>query len=138
MNAIEAARELGKAIQADERYRAYLEAKEANDRDEQLQVLIHDFNRKRGLMQVEMQKPESEKDAGQLQKLNKEMQDSYGNVMKNANMANFVVVKTAFDQLLEDVNTIIALCCEGDDPETCDPRESGGCSGSCSTCGGCG
>ncbi len=137
MDAIQAARELGKAIQADERCRAYFEAKEANDRDAELQVLINDFNRKRQLMQIEMQKPEEEKNSEQLQKLNKEMQESYGNVMKNANMANFVIVKGAFDQLLEEVNTIISLCCEGEDPDTCDPH-SGGCSGSCSTCGGCG
>lgn len=137
MNAIQAARELGKAIQADERFRDYVEAKEANDQDAELQVLINDFTKKRQLMQIEMQKPEEEKNSEQLQKLNKEMQDSYGNVMKNANMANFVVVKSAFDQLLEEVNTIISLCCEGEDPDTCDPN-GGGCSGSCSTCGGCG
>lgn len=137
MDAIQAARELGRAIQADERYRAYLEAKAANDADAELQVLINDFTKKRQLLQIEMQKPDEEKSSELLQRLNKEMQDSYGNVMKNANMANFAVVKSAFDQFLEDVNTIISLCCEGEDPDTCDPR-GGGCGGSCATCGGCG
>lgn len=135
MDAIKAARELGKAIQADERYVAYTKAKEANDADAKLQVLINDFNRKRQLMQIEMQKPEEEKNSETLQKMNKEMQDSYGEVMKNPNMANFVIIKGALDQLLEEVNTIISLCCEGEDPDTCEPS---GCTGSCATCGGCG
>ena len=40
MDAIKAARELGKAIQADPRYKDYVAAKEANDADEELQKLI--------------------------------------------------------------------------------------------------
>ena len=83
-----------------------------------------------------MQKPDAEKDSEKLQKLNREMQECYGNVMKNVNMANFVVVKGALDKLLEDVNMIISMCCEGEDPDTCEPMAHG-CSGSCSTCGGC-
>ena len=37
MDAIQAVRELGKAIQADERYIEYAKAKKANDEDEELQ-----------------------------------------------------------------------------------------------------
>ena len=40
MDAIKAARELGKAIQADERYVRYNEAMKANDADMELQELI--------------------------------------------------------------------------------------------------
>ena len=47
MDAIKAARELGKAIQNDERYKAYIEAKKANDADDELQQLIGEFNLKR-------------------------------------------------------------------------------------------
>jgi len=136
MDAIKAARELGKAIQADERFKAYAEAKAANDNDAELQKLIGEFNLKRQNVQYEMQKPDAEKDSEKLQKLNREMQECYGNVMKNVNMANFVVVKGALDKLLEDVNMIISMCCEGEDPDTCEPMAHG-CSGSCSTCGGC-
>lgn len=136
MDAIKAARELGKAIQADPRYKEYVEAKEANDKDEELQKLIGEFNLKRQNVQLEMQKPESEKDEEKLRKYNKEMQDCYADVMKNVNMANFAIVKNALDQLLNEVNMIIAMCCEGEDPDTCEPHSSG-CSGSCSTCGGC-
>ncbi|MBO5266121.1 MAG: YlbF family regulator [Ruminiclostridium sp.] len=136
MDAIKAARELGKAIQADPRYVDYVAAKTANDNDEELQNLIGEFNLKRQNIQYEMQKPESEKDAEKLQKLNAEMQECYGKVMGNVNMANFVIVKNALDKLLEDVNMIISMCCEGEDPDTCEPAAHA-CSGSCATCGGC-
>ncbi len=134
MDAIKAARELGKAIQADERYKAYIEAKEANDKDEALQNLIGEFNLKRQNMQLEMQKNPEEQDKDKLQTMNKELQKAYEQVMGNANMANFAVVKSALDELLQEVNTIIGMCCEGADPDTCEPHK---CTSDCSTCGGC-
>ncbi len=138
MDAITAARELGKAIQADPRYKDYVAAKAANDADEGLQKLISDFSAKRQRLSVEMSKEPDEQDGEKIRLMNKEMQDSYGEVMKNVNMANFAVVKNALDMLLNEVNMIISMSCEGEDPETCDPHASHGCSGSCSTCGGCG
>ena len=44
MDVITLARELGKAIQADERYAAYNAAKKVNDDDEKLQQQIGEFN----------------------------------------------------------------------------------------------
>ena len=138
MDAILAARELGKAIQADQRYKDYVAAKAANDADETLQGLISDFSAKRQAYAMEMQKPEEEQDAEKIRIMNKEMQDAYGEVMKNVNMANFAIVKNALDMLLNEVNMIISMSCEGEDPATCDPHAAHGCGGSCATCGGCG
>ena len=47
-----------------------------------------------------------------------------------------MVAMTDMDKLLNEVNGIIALCCDGEDPDTCEVS-MGGCTGSCSTCGGC-
>lgn len=138
MDAIQAARELGKAIQADQRYKDYVAAKEANDADEGLQKLISDFSAKRQALAAEMQKPQEEQDGEKIRLMNKDMQDAYGDVMKNVNMANFAIVKNALDMLLNEVNMIISMSCEGEDPATCDPHAAHGCTGSCSTCGGCG
>lgn len=134
MDAIKAARELGKAIQADQRYKDYVVAKEANDKDEELQKLIGEFNLKRQALQLEMQK-EGEADQEKLDRLNKELQDSYAAVMGNVNMANFAIIKNALDNLLNEVNMIISLCCEGEDPDTCTAQAS--CGGNCSGCSGC-
>ena len=75
MDAISMARELGKQIQADERYKAYHTARELNDKDESLQKLIADFNEKRMELSGEMAKPD--KDTEKLQKLDGEIKKHY-------------------------------------------------------------
>ena len=136
MDAIKAARELGKAIQADERYVRYNEAMKANDADMELQELIGEFNLARQNVALEMSKSKEEQNKEKLDKQNKEMQRLYTLVMQNEHMADFTIAKADMDKLLQEVNGIIALCCDGEDPDTCEVR-SGGCTGSCSTCGGC-
>ena len=60
MDAIQAVRELGKAIQADERYIEYARAKKVNDEDAELQNLIGEFNLIRQNASMEYNKPEEE------------------------------------------------------------------------------
>ncbi len=135
MDVIKAARELGRAIQNDERYKGYIEAKQENDKDEALQQLIGEFNLKRENMQLEMDKPEGVRDNAKLERFNNELQECYERVMGNANMANFAVMKNALDNLLQEVQGIISLCCDGEDPDTCQVQHN--CTSDCSTCGGC-
>lgn len=134
MDVIKATRELGKAIQADQRFIQYNEARIANDNDKELQDLIGEFNLKRQQLSLEMSKAEEEQDKDKVAEGNKEMQRLYTLVMQNENMANFTVSKQDMDKLLQEVNAIIGLCCDGEDPDTCEPQS---CSGSCSSCGGC-
>ncbi len=136
MDVISTTRELGKQIQADERYKAYHEAKDANDKDETLQKLIGDFNTKRMELNTEMSK--TEKDTDRLQALDGEIKTLYADIMKNENMTKFNNAKEAMDELLSQVNFIITAAANGEDPETC-PTEMphSSCGGSCSTCGGC-
>lgn len=136
MDAIKAARELGKAIQADERYVRYNEAMKANDADMELQELIGEFNLARQNVALEMSKSKEEQNKEKLDTQNKEMQRLYTLVMQNEHMADFTMAKADMDKLLHEINGIIALCCDGEDPDTCEVQV-GGCSGSCSTCGGC-
>jgi len=135
MDAISMARELGKQIQADERYKAYHTARELNDKDEALQKLIADFNEKRMELSGEMAKPD--KDTDKLQQLDGEIKTLYGNIMKNENMTAFNNAKEAMDELLSQVNFIITASANGEDPETCPTEMPHSCGGSCATCGGC-
>ena len=128
MDAIQAVRELGKAIQEDERYIEYAKAKKANDEDTELQNLIGEFNLIRQNAAMEYNKPEEEQDKEKLQKLNADMQEAYEKVMTNENMALFTVTKQGMDDLMN----------QGADPMTCPTTQSSGCTGSCATCGGCG
>ncbi|MBR1459285.1 MAG: YlbF family regulator, partial [Oscillospiraceae bacterium] len=58
MNVLELARQLGHAIQQDDRYIAYTLAKQANDEDEALQNLIQAFELKRMELQMALGKEE--------------------------------------------------------------------------------
>ena len=75
MTVIEMARELGKALQEDERYKKYQEAKIKNDKDVELQNMIGDFNVKRMQLNQEMQK--KEKDADAMKRLDAELKEVY-------------------------------------------------------------
>ena len=135
MTVIEAARALGKTVQADERYIAYAKAKEANDNDSELQNLIGEFNLIRQNVALESDKGNSEK----VKELTVKMQEAYEKVMSNENMALFTVAKQGMDKLMSEINTILTYSVEGMDPETCPSAPPASeCSGSCSTCGGCG
>ena len=52
MDVIKTARELGKAIQADERFIRYAKARLANDNDTELQNAIGNFNIKRMELEI--------------------------------------------------------------------------------------
>ncbi len=134
MDIIEMTRELGKLIQADERYKAYIDAKEKNDKDDELQKLINDFSSKRYELNMEMSK--TDKDADKLKELDGVIKNIYGEIMVNPNMVAFNAAKNAMDGMLAEINNIITASANGEDPETC-PSQPSGCSGSCSTCGGC-
>ena len=137
MTVIEAARALGKVVQADERYIAYVNAKEANDKDEELQKLIGEFNLIRQNVALENEKEEA--DAEKVKELTVKMQAAYEKVMTNENMALFTVAKQGMDKLMSEINTILTYSVEGMDPETCPSAPpSAECSGSCAGCKGCG
>ena len=134
MNAVEIARQLGAAIQADERYAAYVAAKSANDADEKLQTQIGEFNLIR--MSLERELSGEEKSDERVREYNEKLRNLYGEIMKSETMTRYNEAKTALDELVNDVNMIITMSLEGADPATCDPHAAG-CTGSCATCGGC-
>ena len=138
MDAIEVTRQLGKAIQADERYIAYVEAKKKNDEDAALRELIGEFNLIRQNLNMETSKPEEEQDAEKVKELTVKMHTAYNAVMTNENMADFTMAKAGMDKLMNQINTILTYSMEGMDPETCPSEVPASCSGSCSSCGGCG
>lgn len=134
MDVIELTRELGKAIQQDDRYIAYNLAKQVNDNDSELQADIERFSQLRDDLNKAM--CEENKDGDKLQKIDEELKAVYQKIMSNKNMLVFNAAQQVLEGLINNVNQIISLCANGEDPDTCQP--STGCTGSCSTCGGCG
>lgn len=135
MDIIEKARELGKLIQQEESYIALQKAQADADADMELQNLIGDFNMKR--MSINNEASKKEKDSEKLALLNSQMREDYSKIMSNKNMIAYNEAKDAFDMVANRVLAIVQQSAEGADPETADYSTSS-CSGSCSTCGGCG
>ena len=132
MDVIAQVRELGKAIQKDERFIRYAKARLENDNNEELQALIGEFNIIR--MELDKQLSGDEKEQGKVDELNVKLRDVYGKIMSSPAMVEYNTAKAELDQMVGEINTIISKCLDGEDPETCDAVA---CTGSCSTCGGC-
>ena len=127
MDIIAAARALGAAIQADERYKKVLEQRRINDADKELQELIGEFNMARMSVDNELGKEEG-RDEEKIKEFNSTLRRLYGKIMCNDNMIEYNKAKEEFDAVMQRANAIIELC-------TCEPAT--GCTGSCATCGGC-
>lgn len=133
MDIISQTRELGKMIQQDERYKAYVAARDKNDNDPELQQLISEFNIMRSDLNNEMVK--DDKDTEKLKELDENIKNLYNKIMASDLMIAFNEAKSAMDSLLSEINTIITMCANGEDPDTCSASQA--CTGSCETCGGC-
>lgn len=133
MDIMELTRELGKALQNDDRFIAYNLAKQANDNDEELQNLINSFTDMQKKLNEELRKEDS--DSENLKEIDRTIKSTYNKIMSNKNMIVFTAAQKSLENLVQNMTQIITLCANGEDPDTCQP--SSGCSGSCSTCGGC-
>ena len=133
MDIIEMTRELGKALQTDDRYIAYMLAKQANDEDKALQEQIDSFEKMRYDLSMEMTK--EKKDTDKIKELDDNIKATYNKIMSNKNMIVFAAAQKSLEQLVGNIQEIITMSANGEDPAACEP--STGCTGSCATCGGC-
>lgn len=134
MSVIEKARELGKALQESQEYKAYIEAKRVNDTDVDLQNMIGEFNMLR--MQLNQEMSKEDKNPDEMKRLDGEIKELYGRIMANKSMAEYNAATEKMEKIMNSVNYIISQAASGEDPMTC-PETAPSCSGSCSTCGGC-
>ena len=135
MDIIDLARQIGKEIQQDEAYIKMRLAEQESESDKELQELIENYNIKR--MAINSEASKVDRDDEKMQQLNKEMRHLYSQIMQNQKMLDYNSAKQEFETKLQRVFAIIQNSADGDDPETTDYTGSMGCSGSCSTCGGC-
>ncbi len=133
MEIIDIAREMGKALQETPQYKAYIAAREANDNDENLQNMIQEFNLTK--MQISAASQAEVRDSDKIADLSQKLQNLYNEIMMNENMDAYNEAKAGIEGIIHQVNFILEMAANGEDPMTC-PTESS-CSGSCSTCGGC-
>lgn len=133
MEIIKLTRELGKAIQADERYAKFVAARETNEKDDELNELIG----KMQLIHMSYQHEASKEDANE-QKLTayeEEFMELREKIMNNQNMVNYEKARMDIDEMMNYIVAILTECIKGEDPETCEPPQEHSCSGNCSSCG---
>ena len=114
------ARELGKAIQADERYLNLQKCIEANEADTGLNELMAKIQ----IVQMAYQKEaQGEGNAEKIAGYEKEFQQLYSEVMQNENMKNYEAARNEIDSMMDYIVELLALCVNGEDPETCEPKK---------------
>lgn len=131
---VELARELGAALQQDERYIRIQMVQAAADEDKDLQDAIGEFNLKRISLQNESAR--ETQDEAKIEQLTTEVSEVYTKIMENPSMIAYNAARPDLDRLLETVARIITLSAQGEDPYAI-PESSENCSGNCSSCGGC-
>jgi cell fate (sporulation/competence/biofilm development) regulator YlbF (YheA/YmcA/DUF963 family) len=129
---LEMAKELGHALQQDERFIKLQAAQAAADEDAELQGLIGEFNLKR--MAINSETAKEDKDEDKLKELNAEIREVYARVMANASMAAYNEAKTAVDKIINGIGAIVNMAAQGMNP---DEYEEHNCGGNCNSCGGC-
>jgi cell fate (sporulation/competence/biofilm development) regulator YlbF (YheA/YmcA/DUF963 family) len=132
MSVIELARQLGAAIQASNEYKRFMDAKDKNDKNEELQKQIGDFNLLK--MQLDTEHEKEEKDEAKILEINEKIVSLYNVIVSSAPMEEYNAAYNEYKALTDKVSNILLMCENGEDPETCEPSS---CTGNCASCGGC-
>ncbi len=114
-------RELGKAIQQDERYLAMQKAIKANDQDIELNEQMTQIQYIQSAYQDEAAKKNPDNEL--LESYDKQFRAVYEKIMSNPNMQAYEKARTDIDELMTYLTGILALCVNGENPDTCNPRE---------------
>ena len=128
---------LAKKLQQDDII-VYLEqVKKKMDMDKELQELIQKFNTMQYEYRIEAVKEDGVRDDAKVAKINSELIGVYADIMANEFMMEYNECKNEVDRLTQLVQAIMSAAINGGDPMIVEVPE-GGCSGSCSSCSGCG
>ncbi len=130
-------RELAKKLQQEDAYILLNTTQKAVEEDDALQEAIADFNMKRYELTQEVTK--KDRDDEKVDELDKLVRKMYDDITNNEKMVAYNKAQDDFNEMFEYVLHILQMAATGDDPDSIEkPEEGGGCSGDCSSCGGCG
>ncbi len=122
------AKELGIMIAESEEFKAYKLA-EANQLDDKEAVeLMMEYHTTRENLTKKASNPDITKE--EFEVIQNEAKAAFEKIMNNKSIAAYVDAQQNFSNLMNKINGILGYYVSGKDSE-------GGCSGSCSTCGGC-
>lgn len=135
MDVVALTRQLGAAIQEDERYKKLVSTREASEKDAQVMEMMKKIDELRTTYQAEAMS--ASPDETVLQKLDGDFQNIYTNLMMNDSMQAYEEARQELDKMMNYLMQILYLCVNGEDPATCEPQEEHDCGGECSHCAGC-
>jgi cell fate (sporulation/competence/biofilm development) regulator YlbF (YheA/YmcA/DUF963 family) len=133
MEIIEKARAFASEIQKTEVYKDYLNAKEACDKNEELQSLIGKFNLIK--LNIDNEIAKDSIDNEKLKEYNTELQAVYDEIMRNEFMSAYNEANAKLSKMLGQFDALINAAVNGEDVFSFDVEAA--CSGNCSSCGGC-
>ena len=114
MDCIDLFKRAAMALQTDPRYLALDQARKANDKDEELQNLIGEFNLARMDLNNEISK--SERSDERIAELNTKVNDLYGKIMADEGMTAYNEAKRDCENLVNYIDAIINTAMNGGDP----------------------
>ena len=127
MDILDAAKEIGIALEQSEEFKKLDEATKIQNNDDEAQRLIGEYNLVRLQLMQKMQGKDLTDE--QLNQIRMQLADEFDKLMQYEIIKNYIDAKEKFDNLYNKVKNVIDFYANGE--------KSGGCSGSCSTCGGC-
>ena len=135
MDCIDLFKRAAMALQTDSRYLALDQARKMNDSDEELQDMIGAFNLARMDLNNEISK--TDRNDARVAELNEKVNTLYSQIMNDEGMIAYNEAKRECEALVSYIDAIINTAMNGGDPMAVQ-EPSASCTGSCSTCGGCG
>lgn len=128
------AQKLGEAIAECQQITTFKEMETIYFEDEEAQKAMREYEETRAKMTVKAKEtgmtPES------LELFQKEMKSSMDKLMENKTVKEYLEAKSAFNDVLTKVNSIISFCVQGEEQDI-ESSSSGTCSGNCRSCSNC-
>ena len=126
---IELAHALGEQIARSEQIKNLQAAKEAYERDAELQAKMSEYEAERILLGQEFSKDPAEADEKAIADLRARIEELASEISVAPLYIAFASAQQAMNELMNEVNAEIKFCITGERPSTC--------THDCSTCGGC-
>lgn len=133
MDIIKMTRDLGAAIQQDERYLRFAKARENNEKDEELLSMMGQIQQLQ--MSYQQEAAQENADSAKMAVFERQFNDVYAKFMANENMKEYEVARHDIDELMNYLMQILGLCVNGADPATCEPEvHEHSCDCDCDSC----
>ena len=124
---LQKAKELGIMIAESGEFEKLKIAEERQLADPEAQKLMMEYVNARDALSKKASSPDTTKE--EFESIRKDMQAAFEKICKNENIKAYLDANEAFSNMINQVNSIIGYFVKGGD--------EGGCSGNCSSCGGC-